>query len=137
MWAKIIVGKNGYLRSKISFKAILVLEKRNKGKIKSPRYFVVLTIVFRSLFLAGETFILRSTNLSAGGNLQVLRRALMFWSLLKCMHSVCKQSNIFTNHMLYNFSNFSCLQWLNIFLFKQQTKICVLYSGNSKEIPLA
>lgn len=137
MWAKIIVlKKNRYLRSKISFKTILALKKRNKGKIKSHRYFVVLTIVFRSLFLAEETFILRSTNLSAAGSLWVLQRALMLWSLVTFMYSVCKQSKVFTNPTFYNFTKSFCLQWLNIFLFKKQTKTYILYSGSQKEIPL-
>jgi len=59
MWVKIMVQENGYLRSKISFKAILALGKKNKGKIKNHSYFMAPTIVFRSLFLAEETFILR------------------------------------------------------------------------------
>lgn len=122
MWAKIIAHKKSVSQIKNFFDDYSCSGKRNKGKIKSHSYFVVLTIVFRSLFLAEETFILRSTNLSAAGSLWVLQRALMLWSLLTFMYSVCKQSNVFTNPALYNFTKSFCLQWLSIYLFKKQTK---------------
>lgn len=133
MWAKIIVGEKIGISDQKFLLRLFLLRIKKKGKDKEPSLFCGSDNCFQKSILGRRDLYPQINRPVCGRKPAGLQGAFMLRSRLKCMYSVCKQSDVFTKPALYHFTKFFCLPWLNIFLFKKQPKKYILYSRNPKK----